>query len=118
MSSSLRWKRERHRPDTGAALKSRGDRKSLVREPKPALAADQSAALRDRLLAELDNLKSVDEATTWAHRSLGAKNTLAAIDARLIEQRFGERLSAFGEGHSNSGLQSGRRKSRLSLRLE
>ena len=89
----------------------------MVREPKPALAADQSAALRDRLLAELDNLKSVDEATAWAHRSLGAKNTLSAIDARLIE-RFGERLSAFGEGHSNSGLQSGRRKSRLSLRLE
>jgi ERF superfamily len=86
---------------TGAALKTRGDRKPLVRDSKPVLAADQSAALRDRLLAELENLKSADEATTWAHRSLDTKNTLSAIDARLIEQRFQELLSALGEGDSD-----------------
>ena len=74
-----------------------------LKELMPLFGASARARVeRDRLLAELDNLKSVDEATAWAHRSLGAKNTLSAIDARLIEQRFGERLSAFGEGHSNS----------------
>jgi len=55
--------------------------------------------LRDRLLAELDGLKSADEAATWAHRSLAAKNTLSAADAQAIEQRFQVRLSAFGDGH-------------------
>src|SRR6185503_11471487 len=36
----------------------------------------QSAALRDRLLSELERLRSTEEAADWAHRSLPAKNTL------------------------------------------
>ena len=44
--------------------------------PKQALAPEASAALRDRLLGELSSLASADEATAWAQRALGAKNTL------------------------------------------
>jgi hypothetical protein len=44
--------------------------------PAPILAADQSAELRDRLLAELAEVSSADAMAGWAHRSLSAKNTL------------------------------------------
>ena len=75
-----------------------------VRPAKPVLAADQSAALRDRLVAELDALQSADEAASWAHRSLPAKNTLTAADADLVEAGFRARLAAFGDGRPADGL--------------
>ena len=68
------------------------------RPAKPVLAADRSAALRDRLVAELDALQSADEAASWAHRSLPAKNTLTGPDADLVEGGFRARLVAFGDG--------------------
>jgi hypothetical protein len=42
--------------------------------PKQILAPEDSAALRDRLLAELGRLASEDRATGWAQGALGAKN--------------------------------------------
>jgi hypothetical protein len=59
-----------------------------ARPAKPVLAADQSAALRDRLVAELEGLQSADEAAGWAHRNLPAKNTLTAADADIVEAGF------------------------------
>jgi hypothetical protein len=73
-------------------------RTPLVRPAKPVLAPDQSAALRDRLVAELDGLQSADEAASWAYRSLPAKNTLTTADAELVEAGFQARLVAFGDG--------------------
>jgi hypothetical protein len=55
------------------------------------MAAEKSAALRERLVAELDRLQSAEEAAGWALRSLTAKNTLTAPDAGLIEAVFGRR---------------------------
>ena len=75
-----------------------------ARPAKPVLAADQSAALRDRLVAELDALQSADEAASWAHRSLPAKNTLTAADAELVEAGFRAKLAAFGDGRPADGL--------------
>ncbi len=75
-----------------------------ARPPKPVLAVDQSAALRDRLVAELDALQSSDEAAAWAHRSLPAKNTLTAADADCVEAGFRARLAAFGDGRPADGL--------------
>jgi hypothetical protein len=63
----------------------------------PKLAPDQSAALRDRLVAELDALQSADQAATWAHRSLSVKNTLTAADAEVVEAGFRLKLAAFGD---------------------
>jgi hypothetical protein len=59
--------------------------KPLARPAQPILAADQSALLRDRLVTEVRALQSADEAASWAHRSLPAKNTLTANDAELVE---------------------------------
>jgi hypothetical protein len=53
----------------------------------------QSAALRDKLLAEIADLTCVDSAVTWAVQTLGAKNSLVAADARLLEEAFEQKLS-------------------------
>jgi ERF superfamily len=59
------------------------------------LDAGQSAALRDKLLAEVANLTSADCAVTWAARALGTKNSLIAADAKLLEDAFEQKLSGF-----------------------
>jgi hypothetical protein len=78
-------------------------RKSHARQAKPVLAPDQSAVLRDRLVAEVDRLQSADEAAGWAHRSLPAKNTLTVDDAGLVEAGFRARLAAFGHERPADG---------------
>ena len=50
--------------------------------------AEQSAALRDRLLAEIGNIPSAELAAGWAREALAAKNKLAAPDAKLVEDAF------------------------------
>jgi hypothetical protein len=54
----------------------------------PTLGPEASAQVRDRLLAELNDLGSGDDAALWAHQSLPAKNGLAADDARQVEDAF------------------------------
>jgi hypothetical protein len=54
---------------------------------------EQSAALREKLLTELDNITSTDLAAAWAHEALSAKNSLTAADAKLVEDAFEQRLS-------------------------
>jgi hypothetical protein len=71
---------------------------------KPLLAPGQSAALRDRLVAELEALQSGDEAASWAHRSLPAKNTLTAPDAERVEAGFRAKLAVFGDGRPSEEL--------------
>jgi hypothetical protein len=65
--------------------------------PKQALAPEASVALCDRLLGELSSLTSADEATAWAHRALGAKNTLRDSDAAALEAAFTSRLTELGD---------------------
>jgi hypothetical protein len=72
-------------------------RRGSVPPTAPVLSKQQSAPLRDRLLAELRHLRSSDEAAIWAHRSLPAKNSLTVADAQLVEDSFRTKLSAFGE---------------------
>jgi hypothetical protein len=57
------------------------------------LLADESAALRDRLLSEISGLASQDSAATWAGEALPAKNMLTAADAKLVEDAFEQKLS-------------------------
>jgi ERF superfamily len=56
--------------------------------PKQALPPEPSAALRDRLVGELAGLASAEDATAWAQRALGAKNTLRDVDAAIVEAAF------------------------------
>ena len=103
-SRSGHWPQANEHPSAaGAEPTKRDDRKPFLRCQKPVLAPDQSATLRDQLLAELEGLTSADEAATWAHRSLAAKNTLSATDAQVIEERFQVRLSAFADGQPDDG---------------
>jgi hypothetical protein len=59
-----------------------------ARQPKPVLAAESSATLRDQLIAEIQNLKGGDDLALWAYRRLPAKNTLTASDARDVEASY------------------------------
>ena len=52
------------------------------------LGVQLSASLRESLIEQLAARSSADEATAWAHRSLPAKNTLTAADAKMVEERF------------------------------
>jgi hypothetical protein len=63
-----------------------------VHRPKPVLAADASAALRDQLQAEIANLNHSDDLALWAHRRLPAKNTLAVGDVLAVEEAYRKQL--------------------------
>jgi len=65
-------------------------------EPRVVLAVDQSAVLRNRLLAEIGNISSTELAANWARAALGAKNSLTASDAKVVEDAFEQRLSQLG----------------------
>jgi hypothetical protein len=52
------------------------------------LDAHASAELRDRLLSELEGLRSADAMVAWAQDSLSLKNTLLATDADAVERAF------------------------------
>ena len=76
---------------------------------KPVLDPDGSAALRDQLLTDLDRLNSADAAAMWAHRIMAAKNSLAAADARRVEDAFAAKIAILrsGEGEGiNAPLSS------------
>ena len=69
--------------------------KRLHRIPKPSvplLDPEASAALRKKLVAEIEGLKSAEMAIAWASRALIAKNTLAIEDADAVEKAFRNRM--------------------------
>ena len=80
-----------------------------VRPMRTMLGPEQSAAVRQQLLADMGRLQSPDEAALWVHKNLSLKNTLTAADADLLEAGFRDRLatiesaSATGEEQSQSG---------------
>jgi hypothetical protein len=74
---------------------SRSSAKAVSSTTKRFLEADASAALRDRLTAELKELNSAEEAANWAHRVLSVKNSLTAADAEHVERAFDAKLAAF-----------------------
>jgi len=81
-----------HAPQ-GSAVRRNGKLQSIPSEPT--LGPEASAALRDRLLGEINELPSGDEAALWAHRSLVEKNKLTAVDAQSVEASFQARLASF-----------------------
>lgn len=61
------------------------------------LEASASAALCEQMLVELKTIASPDDAATWAHHKLGAKNSLTAADARRVEDAFEVKLASLGD---------------------
>jgi hypothetical protein len=76
-------------------------RRTTKSNPTVVLDAAQSAALRDKLLTEVGNFTSTDFAVMWATRALGAKNSLVAADAKLVEDAFEQKLSSLPSGVVN-----------------
>jgi ERF superfamily len=75
-----------------------GQRRDGIRGDRPnTLEPEQSAALREKLLAALGSITSADNAAIWAHEALAAKNRLAAADANLVEDAFERRLSELAQ---------------------
>src|SRR5467141_3421064 len=71
--------------DTQSSAKRPNGSIHKPRPPRTVLAADPSAALRDQLMAEIQNLTDGEEIALWAHRCLAAKNMLTADDSRAVE---------------------------------
>jgi hypothetical protein len=64
-------------------------------QPSPTrlLEPSASAALRDRLIAEVKEIGSSEQAAAWGLGALAAKNTLVAADAAGVESAFQVQLS-------------------------
>jgi hypothetical protein len=73
----------------------KGSARAASRRCRQILNTEASAALRDQLTAQLQDLKSPDEAAHWAHRVMSTKNTLTSKDAEHIEQAFQLKIATF-----------------------
>ena len=85
---------------------------------EPPLGAEASAALRDRLVAEFNDLACGDDAAIWAHRSLVEKNKLTTADAQVVEENFQASLATPGTNKDQKAREAeqpshARRKNRL-----
>jgi hypothetical protein len=85
----------------GQSIPGRGS-KVISHPAKPILGAEASATLRDRLVAELKAIYSPEDATIWAHRILGAKNSLTEVDARQVEDAFRAKLGTLEDASGQS----------------
>ena len=65
------------------------------RRGPPILEPEKSAALRNRLLAEVAKLGCAETASAWAQAALPDKNMPHAGDAKAVEEAFEHRLGAF-----------------------
>ncbi len=83
-------------PGANESASSNGKRRNgpIRKSPKPILATDASAVLRDQLIAEIQQLKDGEELALWAHRRLPDKNALTADDAHAVETAYQVLLSA------------------------
>jgi hypothetical protein len=78
---------------------SQGSQNGTMHKPpqaKPVLGADPSAVLREQLLKEINDLADGEDLALWAHRRIGAKNTLTPNDALAIEAAYRAALEAPG----------------------
>jgi hypothetical protein len=78
---------------------SQGSQNGTIHRPrqaKPVLAAEPSAALRDQLVKEINDLTDGDDLALWAQRRIAAKNTLTPDDALAVEAAYRALLVAPG----------------------
>jgi hypothetical protein len=81
---------------TAAATSDYGRRKP-VRPPRVLLPADESVALREKLISELKGFTDTDVLTAWAQGILALKNQLTTSDAQEVESAFAAKLSELGD---------------------
>jgi ERF superfamily len=95
----------------GRRSPGRGDSKVVSKPAKTILGAEASSTLRDQLMEELKAIASSDDAAVWAHRILGAKNSLIEVDARQVEDAFRAKLATLDDGQSSPHTPSAPEKS-------
>jgi hypothetical protein len=83
------------------------DRKPPGSSARSVLGEQLSASLRESLIQQMAAINSSHEATAWAHRSLSAKNTLTAADAKIVEERFAAKLCTMGDRQEPDGPSNG-----------
>ena len=64
--------------------------------PRPVLGPGASAELRERLVAQIAEIGSSDDAALWAYCNMRAKNGLSAADAHQVEEAFQGKLTSLG----------------------
>ncbi len=96
------------------AVRRNGKLQSIPSEP--ALGPEASAALRDRLVAELSDLACGDDAAIWAHRSLVEKNKLTAADAQSVEETFQTKLASLVASGTDNSQRAGEAEQPLTTR--
>jgi hypothetical protein len=67
---------------------------SPLRPARATVDPEQSATLREQLLATVAQLQSEEEAADWVHENMPAKNTLIAADSDLVEGAFKDKLAS------------------------
>ena len=82
-------------PATTVATGNGRIRRGEKSEPQSALESSQSAELRDKLISELGDITSAEDAATWAKHALAAKNSLTTSDAGHVEAAFERKLAKF-----------------------
>src|SRR5262249_9440216 len=90
--------------------------KAGLTSPRSTLEPEASAALREELKAGIKDVGSAEEAASWAHRVMGAKNNLAVADAEQVERAFQERLLNITSDATTPSLASLRRPGRKKRR--
>ena len=86
---------------TGPAMTTGRPKRGFARSATASLDPDQSAELRDRVIAELDGLRSADEASDWVRGRMPDKNKLTTADAQRVEISFLAKLAAIEEASSS-----------------
>jgi hypothetical protein len=76
-------------------------RRKPVRPPRVILAPQDSRALREQLLSELEGLADLEALTAWAGKILSQKNKLVTSDAEGVESAFAAKLHEFGSAESS-----------------
>jgi hypothetical protein len=65
------------------------------RSPTMELTDTESASLLERLLSDVQGLRSPDAALAWACQAIGAKNSLRSADAQLLDDAFRAKIADF-----------------------
>ena len=97
-------------PTTLADGRSNGRHKhassaTRVRSTPSMVSVEESTAVADRLITDMAQFQSSDEAADWVHKNMPVKNALIAADADLVATAFRDRLAIIEA--ETSALESG-----------
>jgi hypothetical protein len=93
------WSANHRKSDGNGAQKAgrplRPGNHNSVRIPAMQLTSAESASLLERLLSDVQGLKSPEAALAWACQAIGAKNSLNSADAQRLDYAFRAKIADF-----------------------